>query len=81
MSRAQRRALVEREAPALPVSRQCRSAEYNESLSGLWTRGLLIRRTIADGELAFFATWYPAGTGMETLVAVEGRRWAIDSPF
>jgi SRSO17 transposase len=32
-------------------------AEYNESLSGLWTRGLLIRRNIADdGDLAFFAT-------------------------
>ena len=30
--------------------------------SGLWTRGLLIRRNIADGELAFFTTWCPAGT-------------------
>jgi SRSO17 transposase len=55
--------------------------EYNESLSGLWTRGLLIRRNITDGELAFFATWCPAGTGMETLVAVEGRRWAIEDGF
>src|SRR3954470_6355740 len=35
------------------------AAEYNQSLSGLWTRGLLIRRNIADGELAFFATWCP----------------------
>src|SRR4051794_18782938 len=41
------------------------AAEYNESLSGLWTRGLVIRRNITDGELAFFATWCPAGTGME----------------
>src|SRR4051812_1039837 len=57
------------------------AAEYNQSLSGLWTRGLLIRRTITDGELAFFATWCPAGTGMETLVAVEGRRWAIEDSF
>jgi SRSO17 transposase len=57
------------------------AAEYNESLSGLWTRGLLIRRNIADGALAFFATWCPAGTGMETLVAVEGRRWAIEDGF
>ena len=32
------------------------AAEYNETLSGLWTRGLLIRRTIADDDLAFFAT-------------------------
>ena len=57
------------------------AAEYDENLSGLWTRGLLIRRTIADGALAFFTTWCPAGTGMETLVAVEGRRWAIEDGF
>src|SRR4051812_48151786 len=57
------------------------AAEYNQSLSGLWTRGLVIRCTIADGELAFFATWCPAGTAMETLVAVEGRRWAIEDGF
>jgi SRSO17 transposase len=56
-------------------------AEYNETLAGLWTRGLLIRRNIADGDLAFFTTWCPAGTGMETLVAVEGRRWAIEDGF
>ena len=30
--------------------------------AGLWTRGLLIRRTIADHDLAFFSTWAPAGT-------------------
>jgi SRSO17 transposase len=57
------------------------AAEYNQSLAGLWTRGLLIRRNIADGELAFFATWCPAGTAMETLVAIEGRRWAIEDGF
>jgi SRSO17 transposase len=57
------------------------AAEYNQTLAGLWTRGLLIRRNLADGELAFFATWCPAGTGMETLVAVEGRRWAIEDGF
>ena len=57
------------------------ATEYNQTLAGLWTRGLLIRRTIADGDLAFFATWCPAGTAMETLVAVEGRRWAIEDGF
>ena len=57
------------------------AAEYNETLAGLWTRGLLIRRNIADGDLAFFTTWCPAGTAMETLVAVEGRRWAIEDGF
>src|SRR5436305_803971 len=57
------------------------AAEYNESLSSLWTRGLLIRRNIADVELAFFATWCPAGTPLAVLVSVEGRRWAIEDGF
>ena len=48
---------------------------------GLWTRGLLIRRRIADDDLAFFTTWCPAGTAIETLVAVEGHRWAIEDSF
>ena len=55
--------------------------EDNEGLSGVWTRGLLIRRSLNDGELAFFSTWCPAGTPIETLVAVEGRRWAIEDAF
>jgi len=46
-----------------------------------WTRGLLIRRSLADASLAFFTTWCPAGTPVETLVAVEGRRWAIEDAF
>jgi SRSO17 transposase len=57
------------------------AAEYNDDLTGLWTRGLLIRRAIADGDLAFFSTWCPAGTPMETLVRVEGQRWAIEDAF
>ncbi|WP_262270164.1 IS701 family transposase [Microvirga yunnanensis] len=55
--------------------------EYNEHLTGLWTRGLLIRRRLSDGDLAFFSTWCPAGTPMETLVRVEGQRWAIEDAF
>ena len=35
--------------------------EYDETKSGLWTRGLLIRRNIADGDMAFFTTWCPCG--------------------
>src|SRR5215218_4164133 len=57
------------------------AAEYNKTLSGLWTRGLLIRRNITDGELAFFATWCPAGTPIAVLVRVEGQRWAIEDSF
>ena len=52
------------------------AAEYDDARTDLWTRGLLIRRNIADGDLAFFSTWCPAGTGIETLVKVEGHRWA-----
>jgi SRSO17 transposase len=55
--------------------------EYVESRSGLWTRGLLIRRNITDGDLAFFTTWCPAGTPLEALVKVEGHRWAIEDSF
>jgi SRSO17 transposase len=57
------------------------AAEYNPDNAGLWTRGLLIRRNLADGELAFFSTWCPAGTAIATLVAVEGQRWAIEDAF
>ena len=57
------------------------AAEYDDERSGLWTRGLLIRRNIADEDLAFFSTWCPAGTGIETLVGIEGHRWAIEDSF
>ncbi len=40
-----------------------------------------MRRHIADGSMAFFSTWCPLGTPLETLVAVEGRRWAIEDAF
>lgn len=55
--------------------------EYSSALTGLWTRGLLVRRNIADGGLAFFSTWCPAGTFIQTLVKVEGHRWAIEESF
>lgn len=55
--------------------------EYNDTLSGEWARGLLIRRNIADGDLAFFSTWCSKGTLIEKLVSVEGRRWAIEDSF
>ena len=53
----------------------CRSA------STMWTRGLLIRRGLSDGKMAFFTTWCPTGTPLEVLVEVEGRRWAIEDAF
>jgi len=56
-------------------------AQYNSTLTGQWTRGLLIRRNIADGAMAFFSTWCPMGTSAKKLIAVEGRRWAIEDSF
>ena len=57
------------------------AGQYNRTLTAEWTRGLLIRRSIADGDLAFFSTWCPKGTTIEKLVAVEGHRWAIEDSF
>ncbi|MEH6725310.1 MAG: IS701 family transposase [Hyphomicrobiales bacterium] len=57
------------------------AAEYDESRPGLWTRGLLIRRHISDGELAFFTTWCPAETDIDRLISVEGHRWANEDSF
>ena len=57
------------------------ASDYDERRSGLWTRGLLIRRTMADQDLAFFSTWAPAGTSIDKLVRVEGCRWAIGDSF
>ena len=48
---------------------------------GTWTRGLLVRRSLSDASLAYFTTWCPAGTPLEVLVGVEGRRWAIEDAF
>ena len=58
------------------------AGDYNEALAGQeWTRGLLIRRKIADGDLAFFTTWAPRGTTIERLAKIEGHRWAIEDSF
>jgi SRSO17 transposase len=56
--------------------------EYSEALAGQeWTRGLLIRRKIVDGGIAFFTTWAPRGTTIERLAKIEGHRWAIEDSF
>ena len=57
------------------------ASEFGADEAGIWTRDLLICRSIADGELAFFSTWCPDGTTIETLVRVEGHRWAIEDSF
>lgn len=55
--------------------------DYGEDWTGVWTRGLLVRRNIGDGDIAYFTTWCPQGTTIATLVSVEGRRWAIEDSF
>jgi SRSO17 transposase len=57
------------------------AGQYNSALVGAWTRGLLIRRNIADSDLAFFSTWCPKDTPLKKLVSVEGHRWAIEDSF
>jgi SRSO17 transposase len=57
------------------------AGQYNDTFTGEWIRGLLIRRNIASSDLAFFSTWCPKGTPMAKLVAVEGHRWAIEDSF
>ena len=57
------------------------ASDYDNERTRLWTRGLLIRRNIADGDMAFFSTWCPAGTAIRALVKVEGHRWAIEDSF
>lgn len=57
------------------------ASEYDDSRTGLWTRGLLIRRGMTDHEEAYFTTWCPKGTSIETLVHVEGTRWRIEEGF
>ena len=57
------------------------AAVYEAPVPGIWTRGLLIRRRLADGECAYFTTWCPVGTSIETLVRVEGTRWRVEEGF
>lgn len=53
--------------------------------TGAWTRGLLVRRALGDANHAsshaYFTTGCPKGTDITELVAVEGRRWAIEDAF
>lgn len=45
-----------------------------------WRRSLLVRRSL-EGELSAFACAAPEETSLERLVAVQGRRWEIESCF
>jgi SRSO17 transposase len=43
--------------------------------------GLLVRRSLDDGELAYYVIFAPAGTPLQTLVTVAGQRWTIEECF
>lgn len=57
------------------------SAEYGAPAAGIWTRGLLVRSSLTDGEQAYFTTWCRKETSIETLVRVEGTRWRVEEGF
>jgi len=42
---------------------------------------LLVRRSLDDGELAYYVVFAPAGTSLQTLVTVVGQRWTIEECF
>jgi SRSO17 transposase len=42
---------------------------------------LLVRRSLTDGELAYYVVFAPAGTALQTVVTVAGRRWTIEECF
>jgi SRSO17 transposase len=42
---------------------------------------LLVRRRLTDGELAHYLCFCPPGASLAELVAVAGRRWAIEESF
>ena len=50
----------------------------NEAAHRHW---LLIRRSLSDGELAFYRCWSPTPVGLPTLVRVAGTRWRIETCF
>ena len=42
---------------------------------------MLIRRSLTDGELAFYRCWSPIPVGLPTLARVAGTRWAVECCF
>ena len=63
--------------------------EYDWALFPLPRRGqspdvlhaLLVRRSLSDGELAYFVVFAPADTSLQTLVTIAGMRWTIEECF
>ena len=43
-----------------------------------WEHWLLVRRSLTDGERAFYVVFAPRQTSLPTLVSVAGQRWTIE---
>jgi hypothetical protein len=50
-------------------------------IAGRNGRQYVVRRTIADGEIAYFHCYNPRGESLSELVAVIGLRWPIEECF
>lgn len=57
------------------------AVETNSLLEG-WARWLLVRRSVEDAqERAYYRVFAPVGTPLEEMVAVAGKRWAVEECF
>jgi SRSO17 transposase len=53
----------------------------NHDLGPKWRRWLLVRRSLEDGELAYYLAAGPARTTLTRLARVAGSRWSIEGGF
>src|SRR5713101_197542 len=68
---------------AADIASTRRSSDWKRLSAGDGTKGPRLHDWcyLELADLAFFTTWCPAATSIETLVAVEGHRWAIEDSF
>jgi SRSO17 transposase len=45
------------------------------------SRWVLARRSLSDGEIAYYVCFGPTGTSLDTLVRVAGTRWRVEESF
>ena len=58
-----------------------RKSLAREEKDSNWGHWLLVRRSITDGERAFYVVFAPIQTSLQTLVSVAGQRWTIEECF
>jgi SRSO17 transposase len=57
------------------------AVETNSMIEG-WARWLLVRRSVEEGqEQAYYRIFAPVGTSLAEMVAVAGKRWAVEECF